>query len=142
MNAPTRVFIVEQDAPSLVMLTLFLDQFEDIEVVGTAVASKFAGDIRKIDPEVVVYNWPSSLAKLPCLVRYCRKQDAPPALVCIRDGNFLPLEGTVDKHPEAQLPSVTTTDKLLETIRRSAVELRKSREAASLPITMPLPIAV
>lgn len=128
-----KVFIAEQDEPSLVMLTLYLDQFDDIEIVGSAVAKRELEEhIAKVRPDVIIYNLPSSTEDLPALIRQLKSREHSPALVCIRDGNFLPLESTFKNTPEALLPSMTTVDKLLETLRRSAAKYRS--QSAATPI--------
>ncbi len=129
MKSPTRVFIVEQDAPTLIMLALWLDQFDDIEIVGTAVARKdLISQISKLRPDVVIYNWPSNSPNLPSLVRQLRACEESPALVCIRNGNFLPLECTHGTTPEAMMPSTSSTDHLIDAIHRSAEKLRNTQK--------------
>lgn len=125
MSEPIRVFIIEQDAPALLMLTLWLQQFDDVEVVGTALArSGTLNLIEDANPDVVIYNWPSTSRALPALVRQLRSSENSPALVCIRNGNFLPLECTQNTTPEAILPSTGSANDLLEAIQRSARKLR------------------
>lgn len=127
MDEITRVFIAEQDEPALIFLHLFLDQYDDIEIVGSAVAkTELEDQIRRANPDVVVYNLPTSSASLPALISQLKSRQSCPALVCIREGNFLPLEGTFKQTPEALLPSYSSMDKLLETIRRSGAKYRNT----------------
>lgn len=125
MNDTTKVFIAEQDEPEFLMLLLYLDQFDDIEIVGSAIArTELEDQIRCAKPDVVIYNLPSASDTLPALISQLKSRQSCPALVCIREGNFLPLEGTFKQTPEALLPSFTPLDKLLDTIRRSAAKYR------------------
>lgn len=136
MNDITRVFIVEQDEPALIMLHLYLDQFDDIEIVGSAVArTELEQQISRVKPDVVIYNLPSASETLPSLISNLKSRSTCPALVCIREGNFLPLEGTFKQTPEALLPSFTTVTNLLETIRRSAAKY-KTAAAEPAPIQL------
>ncbi|MBX9667251.1 MAG: hypothetical protein K2X93_06515 [Candidatus Obscuribacterales bacterium] len=136
MHDTTRVFIAEQDQPALIMLSLYLDQFDDIEVVGCAVARpELEEQIRRTKPDVVIYNLPSTSDALPSLISQLKSRQSCPALVCIREGNFLPLEGTFRQTPEALLPSFTTADKLIETIRRSGTKYRSV--VTEQPIALP-----
>ena len=133
MSETTRVFIAEQDEPALIMLSLYLDQFDDIEIVGSAVAkTELEEQIRRLRPDVVIYNLPSTTDNLPALISLLKSRPSAPALVCIREGNFLPLEGTFKQTPEVLLPSITTTDKLVETIRRTAARYRSAGTALPL----------
>jgi DNA-binding NarL/FixJ family response regulator len=135
MNDITRVFIVEHDEPALIMLHLYLDQFDDIEIVGSAEARpELEEQIRRAKTDVVIYNLPSASDTLPGLISQLKSRSTCPALVCIREGNFLPLEGTFKQTPEALLPSFTTVDNLLDTIRRSAAKY-KGAVPAQLPLS-------
>ncbi len=137
MSDITRVFIVEQDEPALIMLNLYLDQFDDIEIVGSATARpELEQQIGRAKPDVVIYNLPSLSETLPSLISNLKSRSTCPALVCIREGNFLPLEGTFRQTPEALLPSFTTVTNLVETIRRSAAKYKVSAQvSAQLPLS-------
>jgi DNA-binding NarL/FixJ family response regulator len=139
MNDLTRVFIVEQDEPALIMLHLYLDQFDDIEIVGSAIArTELEQQISRVKPDVVIYNLPTASETLPSLISNLKSRSSCPALVCIREGNFLPLEGTFKQTPEALLPSFTTVSNLLDAIRRSAA---KYKGTVNAPAQLPLPKA-
>jgi len=136
MNDNTRVFIVEQDEPALIMLHLFLDQFDDIEIVGSACArTELEEQIKRSKADVVIYNLPSASETLPSLISQLKSRSSCPALVCIREGNFLPLEGTFKQSPEVLLPSYTTMQNLVETLRRSAAKYRGTEVASQLPLS-------
>lgn len=139
MNVPTRVFIAEQDAPTLLMLTLYLEQFEDIEIVGSAVARcDLEKQIRRLRPDVIIYNDCSSVEVLPDLICQLKSREESPALISIRKGNFLLLEGTFKQTPEALLSSFTSVESLLETIRRSAEKYRsQSATVVARDLTTP-----
>ncbi len=133
MNSPARVFIAEMDEPKLLMLSLYLEQFDDIEIVGTAFnKSDLDERIRKQKPDVIIYSDCSATERWSSLICRLKNREHCPALVCIREGNFLPLEGVFNRTPEALLPSFTTVDSLIETIRRSAEAFR--RQSVATPI--------
>lgn len=137
MSDITKVFIVEQDEPALIMLHLYLEQFDDIELVGSATARpELEQQIGRAKPDVVIYNLPSASETLPSLISNLKSRSTCPALVCIREGNFLPLEGTFRQTPEALLPSFTTVNNLVETIRRSAAKYKSVADiSAQLPLS-------
>lgn len=130
MSKPTRIFIVEQDEPSLVMLNLWLDNLDDIEVVGTALAGEdVLGRIARSRPDVVVFKWQTST------VRQIKTTRDAPALVCIRDGNFLALEGTINGTPEILIPSTHTCDDLIESIKRAAAKRLAMHTKPEMPLS-------
>ncbi|MGD9680577.1 MAG: hypothetical protein AB7W16_05270 [Candidatus Obscuribacterales bacterium] len=130
MSKPTRIFLVEQDEPSLVMLNLWLDNFDDIEIVGTALADEdVLGRIALSRPDVVVFKWQTSTVK-----QLKMTMDAP-ALVCIRDGNFLALEGMINGTPEILIPSTHTCDELIKSIKRAAAKRLAMHSKPEMPLS-------
>lgn len=134
MSDTTRIFIVEQDEPSLIMLNLWLDNFEDIEIVGTSLGGEDVLDrVLECRPDVVVFKWQTSTVAKDTL-RQLKTMKQSPALVSIRDGNFLALEGMINSTPEILIPSTYSCNDMLESIRRAAVKRRQVRSANEISL--------
>lgn len=120
MNDQIKVFIVDNSEPTLLMLNLWLDNIEGIEVVGTALTSEsFKDRVIDSDADVVICNWHVT-GKSYTQITQIKSSERPPALISIRDGNYLPLEGVLNQSPETLIPTTATCSSLLESIKRSA----------------------
>lgn len=124
MNDQIKIFIVDNSEPTLLMLNLWLDNMEELDVVGNALTSEsFKDRVIESDADVVICNWHVT-GKSYSQIKQIKSSPRPPALISIRDGNFLPLEGVLNQSPETLIPTTATCESLLECIRRSAVKRR------------------
>lgn len=134
MSDTTKVFIVDTHEPTLFMLNLWLDNEESLEIVGSALSSdNFIARVNDVQPDVIIYNW--NITKNGYRqIRELKRKAFAPAFIAIKDGNFLPLEGVMNRTPETLIPTTATTESLLNSIFRNA----EKREFASPGVELEL----
>ena len=134
MSDTTKVFIVDTNEPALLMLNLWLDNIENLEIVGSSLAKEdFASSVNESQADVVIYNW-NLTKKGYRQIKQLKKRDFAPAFIAIKDGNFLPLEGVMNQTPETLIPTTATLNSLVNSIERNA----RKRDYASTSIEMEL----
>ncbi len=120
MNDQVKVFIIDDSEPTLFMLNLWLDHMDDIEVVGTAlVTDEFKERVLESQADVIICNWHMT-GRGYAQLQELKIENRSPALISIRDGNYLPLEGVLNQTPETLIPTTATGESLLAAIKRSA----------------------
>lgn len=120
MDSNIKVFLIDKSKPTLLMLNLWLDNLDNVEIVGSALSkSDFVEKVNLSEADVVIYNWNLS-KKGYDQIKQLKEQQHSPAFLSIKDGNYLPLEGVMNQTPEVLIPTTSSLDSLTEAIERIA----------------------
>ena len=104
MNDQVKVFIVDDSEPTLFMLNLWLDHMDDIEIVGTAlVTDEFKGRVLESEADVIICNWHMT-GRGYAQLQELKRENRSPALISIRDGNYLPSKVFSTRLPRRSFP--------------------------------------
>ncbi|HEY9717852.1 MAG TPA: hypothetical protein V6C69_10310 [Trichormus sp.] len=84
MNSLTKIFIAEQDCESLVNTMLWLEQYADFEVYGTAQTdSSLTDQIEEMQPDVVIFGVAGAAAQVTMAIKAIRSTSSSPAVMVV-----------------------------------------------------------
>jgi len=134
MNQRIKIFIVEYDCVSLITLMLWLDQFADLDVLGTTVdTGSLRSQIDDLKPDVVLLDIATPGPEDVPQLRECKSVEPPPAVLLLYHGDPDGLEGPLKAESEGQLGPETSMSELYDSIVRAASLRRLMLSAALLP---------
>lgn len=130
MNSLTKIFIAEQDCESLVNTMLWLDQYADFEVYGTAQTdSSLTEQIEQMQPDVVMLGIPAASAQAAMAIKAIRSTSSSPAVMVVtrNDTNVDAIAAETD----GQIGPKTGLKDVPELIQKAVNRRRLSAIAAS-----------
>jgi hypothetical protein len=110
MNSLTKIFIAERDCERLVNTMLWLEQYPDFEVYGSALTDgSLREQIDELQPEIVMLSGPSTAAEAAMAVKVIRSTKAAPAVVLVsKSDNMEPVAAECEGHvgPKTELKDI------------------------------------
>lgn len=130
MNPPARVFIIDSDRLSMVTLSLWLDQVQDLEIVGCALQN---GNLERriIDsqPDLVILNTAACGLTAVSTLRRLKATRVDLPVVILHDSDE--LEGPLVSESEIQLNSTVSLKELVGALKKLGL---RSKVVASNPL--------
>lgn len=135
MNERIKIFIVEYDCVNLITLMLWLDQFPEFDVLGTAVdAGSIKRQINDLKPDVVLLDiatpGPEDIPQL----REIKSVGDPPAVLLLYQGTSDELKGPLMNESDGYLGTESTLGDMHDAIVSALKRRRVVASAACLPI--------
>lgn len=129
MNSRTKVLIANNDGAKLISLLLWLEQYTDLEVVGTtATEDEFNQSVNDHQPDVVLMDIginPSSKA-----IRFTESQ---PAILLMHESDVAPLEGPLTREFDGQISPKQSLHEMADAIRKAANKRMLQKTASYIP---------
>lgn len=136
MTARTKIFIAEYDCARLISLMLWLEQFPEFEITGTA---QFGTDllrrIKDSQPDVVLLDFnPETIDSLP-IVRAIRTSATSAAILATTSGETCVKDCLKASEADEVINPSSSIKDLCESIRRVVNKRRMAVAAANVPMT-------
>lgn len=136
MDTRTKVFFIEPSCAKLVSLMLWLDQYPEFELVGTA-SSAF--DLRDVvsdaEPDVVLFDIGASSPDDLRSIRELKTTRPCPAVLVMHQDDVALMEGPLTRETDGQIGPKTSLKELAEHLRRAANKRRVALSVANVPAT-------
>ncbi len=132
MNERIKIFIVEYDCVNLITLMLWLDQFPEFDVLGTAVdAGSIKTQIADLKPDIVLLDiatpGPEDIPQL----REIKSVSDTPAVLLLYQGTSEELKGPLTNESDGCLGTESTLGDLRDAILAA---LKRRRQAIKAPL--------
>jgi DNA-binding NarL/FixJ family response regulator len=136
MNAQTKIFIAEQDCESLVSTMLWLEQYPDFEVYGTASAgSTLTEQIEEIQPDVVMLGANISSPQGALSLKRVRSTTGSPAVMLFSKSEI--TNELLAAECDGQIGPRTGLNEMPDLIRKAINRrLLSSISSSSMPMAM------
>lgn len=135
MNSRTKVLIAQPDGAKLVSLLLWLEQYSDLEVVGTTCSGeKLAASSAFHQPDVVLLDFTlfaqdeNSTAKI-------KSASSTPSVLVMHESDIAPMGYALGKDLDGYINPKSALQELTENIRKAA-QKRVHMAPAYVPSTM------
>ena len=135
MNARTKIFIAEYDCARLISLMLWLEQFPEFEITGTA---QFGSDllqrVKESQPDVVLLDFNTETIDSLHIVRAIRNSASAAAILATASGDVSVKECLKSSEADEVINPSSSMKDLCESIRR-VVKKKRVALAANVPMT-------
>ncbi len=135
MNSRTKLLIAQPDGAKLVSLLLWLEQYSDMEVVGTTCSGAKLIDCAAFhQPDVVLLDF-SLLAEESAATAKLKSVASNPALLVMHESDIAPMGYALGKDLDGYINPKLALQELTENIRKAA-QKRVHMAPAYVPSTM------
>jgi DNA-binding NarL/FixJ family response regulator len=136
VNARTKIFIAEYDCAKLIQLMLWLEQFPEFEVSGTAkIGCDMLQKIKANQPDVVLIDFNPERIDALQIVRALRYASADAAIIATASAESGLEEGLLNSDADEILNPASSIKDLCESIRKVVNRHRATLAAANVPMT-------
>jgi DNA-binding NarL/FixJ family response regulator len=134
MNPRTKLLIAQPDGAKLVSLLLWLEQYTDLEVVGTTCSGdKLASCTSFHQPDVVLLDFSLLAQDQPAKIKSVASL---PAILVMHESDIAPMESALSKDLDGYINPKLALSELTENIRKAAQKRVVPMAAAYVPATM------
>ncbi len=137
MNPRTKLLIAQPDGAKLVSLLLWLEQYTDLEVVGTTCSGdKLAACTSFHQPDVVLLDFSLLAQDQPAATAKIKSVASLPAILVMHESDIAPMESALSKDLDGYINPKLALSELTESIRKAAQKSVVPMAAAYVPATM------
>lgn len=137
MNPRTKLLIAQPDGAKLVSLLLWLEQYTDLEVVGTTCSGdKLAVCTSYHQPDVVLVDFSLLAQDQPEATAKIKNTDSHPAILVMHESDIAPMESALGKDLDGYINPKLALSQLTESIRKAAQKRVISVAPVYVPATM------
>jgi DNA-binding NarL/FixJ family response regulator len=138
MNPRTKLLIAQPDGAKLVSLLLWLEQYTDLEVVGTTCSGdKLAACTTFHQPEVVLLDFSLLAQDQPVIPSKIKATTTHPSILVMHESEIAPMESALGKDLDGYINPKLVLSELTECIRKAA----QKRVASVAPVYVPATMA-
>lgn len=138
MNPRTKLLIAQPDGAKLVSLLLWLEQYTDLEVVGTTcTGDKLAACATFHQPEVVILDFSLLAQDQPATTGKIKATASHPAILVMHESEIAPMESALGKDLDGYINPKLVLSELTESVRKAA----QKRIAPVAPVYVPATMA-
>ena len=135
MNARTKIFIAEYDCARLISLMLWLEQFPEFEITGTAqFGSDLVHRVKESQPDVVLLDFNSETIDSLHIVRAIRNSATAAAILATASAEVSVKDCLKSSEADEIINPSSSMKDLSESIRR-VVKKKRLALAANMPMT-------
>jgi DNA-binding NarL/FixJ family response regulator len=137
MISRTKLLIAQPDAAKLVSLILWMEQFTDIEVVGTTRSGdKLVHCVASHQPDVVLLDFSLSAGNAAAAVRRIKGVSSTPAILVMHESDIAPMESALGKDLDGYInPKISLTE-LTDSVRMAAQRRVEAGVNAYIPAAL------
>lgn len=137
MNPRTKLLIAQPDGAKLVSLLLWLEQYTDLEVVGTTCSGDKLVDCTSFhQPDVVLLDFSLLAQEEKTATAKIKHAASAPAILVMHESDIAPMESALSKDLDGYINPKLALSELTETIRKAAQKRVVPMPAAYVPATM------
>lgn len=137
MNPRTKLLIAQPDGAKLVSLLLWLEQYSDMEVVGTTCSGdKLANCASFHQPDVVLLDFSLMAQDENNAAANIKSTSSTPAILVMHESDIAPMESALGKDLDGYINPKIALQELTESIRKAAQKRHAPVAAAYVPATM------
>lgn len=137
MNPRTKLLIAQPDGAKLVSLLLWLEQYTDLEVVGTTCSGdKLAACTSFHQPDVVLLDFSLLAQDQPAATAKIKAVASSPAILVMHESDIAPMESALSKDLDGYINPKLVLSELTESIRKAAQKRVVPMAPAYVPATM------
>jgi DNA-binding NarL/FixJ family response regulator len=135
VNARTKIFIAEYDCARLISLMLWLEQFPEFEITGTAqFGSDLVHRVKESQPDVVLLDFNSETIDSLHIVRAIRNSATAAAILATASAEVSVKDCLKSSEADEIINPSSSMKDLSESIRR-VVKKKRLALAANMPMT-------
>lgn len=121
MISRTKLLIAQPDAGKLVSLILWMEQFTDIEVIGTTRGGeKLVNCISHHQPDVVLLDFSLSTANAGAAASRIKGVSSTPAILVMHESDIAPMEFALGKDLDGYINPKMSLNELTDSVRLAA----------------------
>ncbi len=137
MNPRTKLLIAQPDGAKLVSLLLWLEQYTDMEVVGTTCSGDKLTDCTSFhQPDVVLLDFCLLSQDPPAATAKIKSVASAPAILVMHESDIAPMESMLSKDLDGYINPKLALSELTEIIRKAAQKRVVPMSPAYVPATM------
>ncbi len=137
MNPRTKLLIAQPDGAKLVSLLLWLEQYTDLEVVGTTCSGdKLSYCTSFHQPDVVLLDFSLMAQDQPATTARIKAVTSSPAILVMYESDIAPMESALSKDLDGYINPKLALSELSENIRKAAQKRVLPMAASYVPATM------
>ncbi|MCC6976895.1 MAG: hypothetical protein IT343_01135 [Candidatus Melainabacteria bacterium] len=137
MNPRTKLLIAQPDGAKLVSLLLWLEQYSDMEVVGTTCSGdKLVNCATFHQPDVVLLDFSLMAQDEKSTAADIKSVSSTPAILVMHESDIAPMEYALGKDLDGYINPKLSLQELTENVRKSAQKRLTPVAAAYVPATM------
>ncbi|HNB24085.1 MAG TPA: hypothetical protein PKZ32_16825 [Candidatus Melainabacteria bacterium] len=137
MNLRTKLLIAQPDGAKLVSLLLWLEQYTDLEVVGTTCSGdKLAACTAYHQPDVVLVDFSQVAQDQQVSTAQLKASASHPAILVMHESDIAPMESALGGDLDGYINPKLALSELTESVRKAALKRALPATPAYVPATM------